>query len=335
MLRRRCGIATGMLPFIAIFFQKVPAPVGALFDRGASDSTQSATDQRSGETVTLAGNPVAGERTNCAAHNGTADAAAFLAMFEIGQLFGAPVIHFRITGIRAIGRRAAARIKSGVDVASRILIGPASPVRGHIAVTDERTGIFALIDPAVGIAIGALPFALVAAVLAIGPVPVTLVGRMVAPIGRRRGDDAVITDKYARVIGCLAVAIAVAITLIVAVPVDVVTGVMDDSVTVGENRIIIIARPAIAIIGLAQSVIAEIADEIAGLDKGFRQMISPKRFAIGFVIAHPAAAHVAAGLTIAFHLMHIAHALHAARIAHLAHLAGAARSGHRLGPRCR
>ena len=325
MLLRRCGIATGLPFLIAIFLQQVPAPVGALVNRSASDSAQPAADQRSAEAVALSGNPVAREGTNRTADNRAADTAAFLAALEIGQFFGPLLVDRRIGGIAAIRIRplardgTATRIKSGVDIASIVLIGPAAPVRRHIAVADEGAGIFALIDAAVGVAIGALPFALVAAVFAIGSVPVALIGRTIAAIGRRRCNHAVIADKHARIIAGMAVAIAVIIALVIAVPVDIIPSVLDDTIAVGQNRIVIIARPAIAIIGLAQAIIAEIPDKIARLDIGFRQAIAPVRFVIALVIAHPSPAHIVAGLAIAFHLMHVAHILHAARIAHRAH----------------
>jgi hypothetical protein len=114
-------------------------------------------------------------------------------------------------------------------------------MRGHIAVTIECTGILAFIDPAIGITIGALPFTLITAVFAIDTVPFAMIGRMVAVIGMRRCNDAIIAYKNVWVIGGLTITIAIMIALIIAVSIDIIAGVLNHAVAVGQNRIIIIA----------------------------------------------------------------------------------------------
>ena len=113
-----------MLSFIAIFFQQVSAPVSALVNRCSGDCAEPAPNEGAAKTVALAGNPVTRKGTNRAANESAADAAAFLAIFKIGQLFGPFPVNCGIARITAVHFVASvcycatAWIKAGVDVAT-------------------------------------------------------------------------------------------------------------------------------------------------------------------------------------------------------------------------
>ena len=203
-------------------------------------------------------------------------------------------------------------------------------MRRHIAGADEGTRILSFVDLAVGIAIGALPFPLIAAVFAIGTVPVALIGRLIIVIAVRGGNNAVIADENAFIIGGLTGAIAILIALIISVPIDIVAGVLHHTIAIGQHSIVIVTRPAIAAARPAESVIAEVSDKIAGPDVGLRQAETTIGSAIAPVISHPSAANIVAGSVIVLHPMEIAHMFHAAHIAHAWHrlVAGCRRSQH-------